>query len=185
MIEKNKKILKWDDISNSVDKLCEWIKPEISHISSIHGVGKGGLIPAIMISDKLNLPYVLTPIENTISISDIVSSGVTLRDYPSTWKGTLYYKTLTSCFCPNVWAVEYNEEEILVFPWETDGKDYLKDKNIQSFLNDPNNNKEEFNPLRESPNTFAHLEDSYYIAGMTNDKEGSFMKFQNKMNKNG
>ena len=185
MIEKNKKILEWNDISSSVNKLCEWIKPEISHISSIHGVGKGGLIPAIMISDKLNLPYVSIPIENTISISDIVNSGVTLRDYSSTWKGTLYYKTLTSCFCPNVWAVEYNEDEILVFPWEIGNEDYLKDKNIQSFLNDPNNNKEEFDYLRESLNKFDHLKDTYYIAGMTNDKEGSFMKFQNKIEKNG
>tara|TARA_Y100000385_G_C12968931_1_gene583143 strand:- start:113 stop:655 length:543 start_codon:yes stop_codon:yes gene_type:complete len=180
MIEKNKKILEWNDVSNSVNKLCEWIKPEISHISSIHGVGKGGLIPAIMISDKLNLPYVLTPIENTISISDIVISGVTLRDYPSTWKGTLYYKTLTSCFCPNVWAVEYNEDEILVFPWETDSKDYLKDKNIQSFLNNPDNNKEEFDHLRESPNKFDHLADANYIGGLTMPKTNT-----NKIGKNG
>jgi len=115
----NKILLSWDDISEAVDKLCSWIKPEISNISSIHGVSRGGLIPAVMISHKLNIPYVSSPIKNTISIDDICNSGVTLRDYSSTWKGVLYYKTETSCFCPNVWGVEYNKDKILVFPWES------------------------------------------------------------------
>jgi hypoxanthine phosphoribosyltransferase len=170
-MQKNQKILRWEDIIISVDKICGWIKPELSNISSIHGISKGGLIPAVMISHKLNIPYVSTPIKNTITIDDICNSGVTLRDYDSTWKGALYYKTLTSCFCPNVWGVEYNDDEILVFPWETDNLDYLKDESIQSFLNNPSNNGKELD----------HLRDGHYIAGMTNDKEGSFMKFQNKI----
>ena len=118
MQEKGKKILSWNDISEAVDKLCGWIKPEMHHLSSFHGLSRGGIIPAVMMSHRLNVPYVTEPISGTMTINDICNSGITLRDYSSTWKGVLYYKTETSCFCPNVWGVEYNEDETLVFPWE-------------------------------------------------------------------
>jgi hypothetical protein len=50
-------------------------------------------------------------------------------------------------------------------------QDYLQSKEFEEFADFVDGNDEEL----------GHLKDSHYIAGMTNDKEGSFMKFQNKI----
>ena len=54
-------------------------------------------------------------------------------------------------------------------------QDYLQSKEFEEFAE------------REDNSVVWSEEDSklHTIGGLTNDKEGSFMKFQNKMNKNG
>lgn len=47
-IEPKKIKLSWDDVSTAVDKVCEIILPEIANVDSIHGISRGGLIPAVM-----------------------------------------------------------------------------------------------------------------------------------------
>ncbi len=169
-ISENKLKLSWDDISNLVDNLCQKIPLELPLIDSVHGIARGGLIPAVMISHKLDLPYVNVVGKNTLVIDDIADSGVTLEKAPGVYTAVLHYKPHTSCFKPNLWAELHEGDEWLIYPWEM-----YDAKPMQDYLND----------IEENENKFAHLEDPYYIAGMTNDKEGSFMKFQNKLNKNG
>jgi len=79
----NKIHLYWSDIELLTDKLCEEITkiPNVTHIS---GLSRGGLIPAVMVSHKLNLPYtdkILWSddkvIRNTLLIDDICDSGET------------------------------------------------------------------------------------------------------------
>lgn len=172
-IEPKKIKLSWDDVSTAVDKVCEIILPEIGNVDSIHGISRGGLIPAVMISHKLSIPYVDVIGRNTMIMDDICDSGVTLRDYPGVWKGALYFKPLTSCFTPTCWGVEHEGDEWLIFPWER-----YDSKPMQDYLKKIDENE------YKSIDKFAHLEDSHYIAGMTNDKQGSFMKFINKLDKN-
>ena len=57
-IDEKRLKLSWDDISRSVDDLCKKIPMELPLIDSVHGIARGGLIPAVMISHKLDLPYV-------------------------------------------------------------------------------------------------------------------------------
>ena len=176
-IEKNKLKLSWDDISRSVDDLCRKIPMELPLIDSVHGIARGGLIPAVMISHKLNLPYVGAVGKNTLVVDDIADSGVTLENAPGVYTAVLHYKPHTSCFKPNLWAELHKGDEWLIYPWEMyDAKpmqDYLQSEEFKEFANFVDGDSKEL----------GHLKDTSYIAGMTNDKERSFMKFQNKINK--
>ena len=126
----NKIILSWSDIDELVDKLCKRIQEESLPIDSVHGLKRGGYIPAVMISHRLNLPYseVITP--TTLVVDDICDTGVTLRDGPGVYTAVLHQKPETSCFTPNIWAELHLGEEWVLYPWERQDsepiQDYLK-----------------------------------------------------------
>ena len=173
-IDENKLKLSWDDISKSVDDLCKKIPMELPLIDSVHGIARGGLIPAVMISHKLDLPYVNAVGPNTLVIDDIADSGVTLEKAPGVYTAVLHYKPHTSCFKPNLWADLHESDEWLIYPWEKyDSKpmqDYLQSKEFSEFAENEDNSlvwPEEDSKL-------------HTIGGLTNDQEGSFMKFVNK-----
>jgi hypoxanthine phosphoribosyltransferase len=178
-IEKNKLKLSWDDISHLVDDLCQKIPLELPLIDSVHGIARGGLIPAVMISHKLDLPYVNVIGKNTLVIDDIADSGVTLEKAPGVYTAVLHYKPHTSCFKPNLWSELHEGDEWLIYPWEMYNakpmQDYLQSEEFLEFAE------------REDNSVVWSEEDSklHTIGGLTNDKEGSFMEFQNKINKNG
>ena len=98
----NKIHLYWSDIELLTDKLCEEIIkiPNVTHIS---GLSRGGLIPAVMVSHKLNLPYtdkILWSddkvIRNTLLIDDICDSGETLYNSEAAITAVLHHKHLGS-----------------------------------------------------------------------------------------
>jgi len=171
----NKIILSWEDVNTSVDNLCKQIPFELPNIDSVHGIPRGGLIPAVLISHKLGLPYVGTVGPNTLVIDDIADTGVTLDKGPGVYTAVLHYKPHTSCFKPSIYSELHEGNEWIIYPWETKDsdpiQDYLKSDEFLEFAEREDNNNEEL----------GHLKDTSYIAGMTNDKEGSFMEFQNKI----
>ena len=185
-----KTYLSWDDIESAVDDLCQQIPFELPNIDSIHGIARGGLIPAVLISHKLGLPYVGLVGPNTLVVDDICDTGVTLDKGPGVYTAVLHYKPHTSCFQPTMWSEIHSGDEWLIYPWET--KDSLP---IQDYLkSDEFNECSRENHLQKLTDQaqdldlgydkeLDHLKDGHYIAGMTNDKEGSFMKFQNKLGK--
>ena len=163
----NKMSVSWWDMTDLIKDLAEKIPFEVPLVDSIYGIPRGGLIPAVMLSHKLGLPMVETIGKNTLVVDDMTDSGVTMNKMPGQWTAVLFHKPHTSVFTPNVYSKLHEGDEWLVFPWEEFDapakQDYLKDDKKQ----------------------FDHLADAHYIAGMTNDKEGSFMKFINKIDKNG
>ncbi len=191
-VKTNQKMyLSWDDVENAVNDLCNKIRFDQINIDSVHGIARGGLIPAVLISHKLGLPYVQAVGKNTLVVDDICDTGVTLEKGPGVYTAVLHYKPHTSCFQPTMWSEIHEGDEWLIYPWET--KDSLP---IQDYLaNDAKKQRDELEEYYKSDEflEFAALQDavnteldkregSHYIAGMTNDKEGSFMKFQNKLN---
>ena len=126
----NKMILSWDDIEELVKEICKQIPLTTPTIDSVHGIARGGLIPAVMVSHLTGLPYVNVVGPNTLVIDDIADSGVTLSNTPGIYTAVLHYKTHTSVFKPNLFAVEYKGDDFLQYPWETDDAapiaDYLK-----------------------------------------------------------
>tara|TARA_Y100000389_G_C17164632_1_gene366123 strand:+ start:51 stop:638 length:588 start_codon:yes stop_codon:yes gene_type:complete len=185
----NKIFLCWDDVDKAVNNLCDKIKHDQPNIDSVHGIPRGGLIPAVLISHKLGLPYVGAVGPNTLVVDDICDSGVTLDKGPGVYTAVLHYKPHTSCFKPTIWSELHEGDEWLIYPWETkDSKpiqDYLANEEEEDFLE-----SDEFAEFAafvdgdngENEGLFDNLEEPHYIAGMTNDKKGSFMKFQNKIN---
>ena len=183
--------MSWKWVDDQIDELAKRLKNrELRYIS---GIPRGGLIPAIMLSHKLGVTYI--PFdeakkfgrhdlrfknEDILLVDDICDSGVTLEKAPGVYTAVLHHKP-TSVFSPSVYAEEVGEEWI-VYPWERDDseakQDYLQSdefKEFAAFVDGDNG---------ENEGLFDDLEKPHYIAGMTNDKEGSFMKFQNKLKNN-
>jgi len=100
---------------------------------------------------------------------------------PGQFTAVLYHKPHTSIFTPNVYSELHKGDEWLVFPWEN-SKAPAKQDYLQSdeFL--------EFAALQDAVGNDTAALDSldvpHYVAGMTNDKKKSFLKFLNKT-KNG
>ena len=172
----NKLYLSWNNIENSVDELCKKITESLLPINSVHGLARGGYIPAVMISHKLNIPYSTTVLRDTLVIDDICDSGKTLEKAPGLYHAVLHYKPHTSSFVPTLWAKEMGDEWI-VYPWERSDaapiQDYLQSDEFKEFAE----RVDEQGPWSEEDDKINT------IGGLTNDKEGSFMKFQNKINK--
>ena len=126
----NKIYLGWDDINDLVNTLCEKIITEQPNIDSVFGLKRGGLIPAVMISHKLGLPWSDVMLPNTLVVDDICDTGVTLKNTIGCNTAVLYYKSHTSCYTPNIYAKEHKGDEWLIFPWEKKDsepiQDYLK-----------------------------------------------------------
>ena len=50
-VKTNQKMyLSWDDVENAVNDLCNKIRFDQINIDSVHGIARGGLIPAVLIS---------------------------------------------------------------------------------------------------------------------------------------
>ena len=169
----------WWDMSDIIKELCDRIPLELPLVDSVYGIPRGGLIPAVMISHHLGLPYVETIGKNTLVVDDICDSGVTLDKMPGQFTAVLFHKPHTSCFTPNVWSKLHEGDEWLVFPWEDfkapAKQDYLQSDEFLEFAE------------REDNSVVWSEEDSKLdtVGGLSNDKDKSFMKFINKLDKNG
>ena len=123
----NKIYLSWDDINKSISTLCEKIITEQPQIDSVFGLKRGGLIPAVMVSHKLGLPWSDVMLPNTLVIDDICDSGNTLINCIGGYTAVLYHKPHTSCYTPNIYAEIHAGDEWLIFPWETQDSPPIQD----------------------------------------------------------
>jgi hypoxanthine phosphoribosyltransferase len=123
----NKIYLSWDDISQLVEILCEKIITELPNIDSVFGLKRGGLIPAVMVSHKLGLPWSDVMLPNTLVIDDIADTGITLKNTIGCYTATLHYKPHTSCYKPNIYAQIHEGNEWIIYPWERKDSEQIQD----------------------------------------------------------
>ena len=172
----SKVYLEWSEIHECVNMLCKQIITDYPNIDSVMGLPRGGLIPAVLISHELDLPFVLHPGKNTLVVDDINDTGHTLSKAPGAYWAVLHNKP-TSKFKDCIYAKEVGDEW-LVYPWEN-----TKAKPMQDYLQ-----SDEFKEFaeREDNSGVWSEEDSklHTIGGLSNDKDRSFMKFINKINNN-
>ena len=67
-IDSNKTKISWWDVDDLVKELCDKIIKDFPNIDSICGIPRGGLIPAVLISHRLSLPYTTNVFLPTISV---------------------------------------------------------------------------------------------------------------------
>jgi hypoxanthine phosphoribosyltransferase len=123
----NKIYLSWDDINNLVNTLCEKIITEQPNIDSVFGISRGGLIPAVMVSHKLDLPWSDVMYPNTLVIDDICDTGVTLKNTIGVYTAVLHYKPHTSCYKPSIYAHIHEGNEWIIYPWEKKDSEPIQD----------------------------------------------------------
>jgi hypoxanthine phosphoribosyltransferase len=129
---KSKTYLTWGDIEYLVDTLCTQITQSKFQIEDIYGMPRGGLIPAVMISHKLDLPLttrIISPF--TLIMDDICDSGETFKElykqYPNNYFACLHFKPETSDFLPHLWADSLYSDDWIVYPWENENADAIQD----------------------------------------------------------
>ena len=122
--------LTWQDIDELVDKLHKEIIKSGIKVEKIYGIPRGGLIPAVLLSHKMNIPltnYMYS--KNVLIIDDICDSGQTLEevltDNPT---AVLHYKPHTSIFKPTLYSEEFKNDDWIVYPWER-----IDSKTIQDY----------------------------------------------------
>ena len=121
----NKVYLSWDDINILVEDLCQTIASSGAEIKSITGIQRGGLIPAVMISHKLHIPFVSRINKDTLVVDDICDTGETLKNTIGMYTATLHHKP-TAAFTPDFYSKEVGTEWI-VYPWERNDSETIQD----------------------------------------------------------
>lgn len=120
-----KKTVNWEQLENYVSCLAKKIKENMGEkIPGIYGLPRGGLVPAVMLSHKLNAPLLLAPCEGCVVVDDIADTGITLKHFAD--KGfkiaVIWYKP-RSTVKPDFFAMKDSRTKMggawIVFPWET------------------------------------------------------------------
>ena len=127
----NKIYVGWNEIEELVDDLCYHISCNHPNIKYVHGLKRGGLIPAVMISHTLGLEYVDTPHfyhDECLIVDDMCDSGVTLEKWNETHiTAVLHYKPHTACVEPTIHAFTHKGDEWIIYPWERDDSETIQD----------------------------------------------------------
>ena len=126
----NKKFITWDYIEAAVDNIASQIESSELNIEYILGMPRGGLIPAVMLSHKLNIPLFRPGMvlnNKVLIVDDICDSGLTLQKYNVITTAVIHYKQ-SAKIEPNFYYSLTPEDKWIVYPWE------LKDsKTIQDY----------------------------------------------------
>ena len=123
----SKRHITWFGIDQLIDKLADKVRHELPNIDSIYGIPRGGLIPAVLLAHKLDLPWSNVMLPNTLVVDDICDSGKTIRDSVGVHTATLYTK-LSAVAQPTITAeVLVDESQWIVFPWESKNADAIQD----------------------------------------------------------
>jgi uncharacterized protein len=123
--------LSWEDVEDMVKVLAEVVRKAPVIVDSIYGIPRGGLIPATLLSHKLNIPMVEVPTESTLVVDDIVDSGLTLSQYAKYSFACLVYKPLTSHLIPTFFALNYVQDYWINFPWEEKNSEKIPDRELE------------------------------------------------------
>jgi hypoxanthine phosphoribosyltransferase len=121
----DRRYLNWNDIDRAINRIIASINSSEIKINAVGGLPRGGLIPAVMLSHRLGIPFVSqaqiqTTIGNILIVDDICDSGRTLKRFKfeeNIYTATLHWKQ-SSEYQPNYfWEIAY-ENEWIVYPWE-------------------------------------------------------------------
>ena len=133
-----KKFYTWNWVNDQIDKIGEKLegleKPQF-----ITGVPRGGLIPAVLMSHKFDIPFIGLEAAKTLPgdlkkkilvIDDIADSGNTLAQIQRhNFKTATLARRYSSSFSPLLVGEDISDDHWLVFPWEN-----IRSKTIQDYL---------------------------------------------------
>lgn len=120
-----KKYLNWNIIEAAIERLALDIQRSGISFKHIGGMPRGGLIPAVMLSHKMNIPFIssanfLKSPGNILIVDDICDSGKTLKQFQfeeNIYTAVIHYKK-SAIYKPNFYWDYANEDKWIVYPWE-------------------------------------------------------------------
>ena len=135
---KEKVFMSWKWVDDQIDELAKRL--DSTELEYISGIPRGGLIPAIMLSHKLNVPYlpfdsvkkycIQNPIvknHRILLVDDICDSGVTMKDYADQFITATLCMRYISETIPEYYGEKIEDDRWLVFPWEKNNSKPLQD----------------------------------------------------------
>lgn len=125
-----KEFITWNVIDEAVTDIAFNIKNTNKDFKGVYGIPRGGLILAVMLSHKLDIPLIMSEDdldENSIIIDDIADTGKTLLDFV---KYESYVVTIheheQSLIKPDYSVIDKGDKWI-VYPWETEDSEEIQD----------------------------------------------------------
>lgn len=118
-----KEYVSWGSVEDYIDEVSKHYKD--IPVTGVYGLPRGGLVFAVMLSHKLNVPMLMAPIKDCIIIDDICDSGESLLHYEENSSSfdkplyhitTMYYKKGAKV-TPEFY-VKTKGDNWIVFPWE-------------------------------------------------------------------
>lgn len=106
----------WDDIEDFVNAVAEWCGDPVG----VYGPPRGGLVFAVMLSHKLHVPMLMAPCKGCLIVDDICDTGDTMKHYRDSLDckiATMYFVE-GACVTPDMWMMEKERGQWVVFPWE-------------------------------------------------------------------
>lgn len=120
-----KELVNWKDIEEYITQVAEYYKDK--KITGVYGLPRGGLVLAVMLSHKMNIPLLMAPTRDCIIIDDICDSGESLIHYTTNRYDDNKYHITTMYFNPDSnmqdkieFYVKIKDENWIVFPWEVE-----------------------------------------------------------------
>ena len=117
----------WITIQDVIWELADKLKASKFKPDFVCGIPRGGLVPAVMLSHAMGIPFVVDheearPDRATLIIDDVADSGSTLSEVtlgPMDRRASLFRKP-RSRVTPDFWVREIKNNIWIVFPWELD-----------------------------------------------------------------
>jgi hypothetical protein len=109
----------WQDFDFAIDHLTGQIIDSEIPFDNIYGIPRGGLIPAVSLSHRLNLPLIVNGndiTKTTLIVDDIADSGKRLTLFPDLYIATIHLNP-TSIVIPRFFVHSKNSDWV-VYPWE-------------------------------------------------------------------
>ena len=125
-----KEFVSWNVIDEAVTDIAFNIKNTNKDFKGVYGIPRGGLILAVMLSHKLDIPLIMSVDEldeNSIIIDDIADTGKTLLDFVEyeSYVVTIHEHE-QSLIKPNYSVIDKGDKWI-VYPWETEDSEEIQD----------------------------------------------------------
>jgi hypoxanthine phosphoribosyltransferase len=121
----DRRFLTWNDIDRAINRIIASINSSEIKINAVGGLPRGGLIPAVMLSHRLGIPFVSQAnikniFGNILIVDDISDTGRTLKQFKfeeNIYTATLHWKQSSEYQPDYFWEIAY-ENEWIVYPWE-------------------------------------------------------------------
>ena len=116
----------WEDFNKAVDVIIDALRRKglLSKVTQIYGIPRGGLVLAVALSHKLNLPMTLALADivargGALIVDDISDSGKTMAIWgPLGVCSATIHRVPSTIYIPDVWAVDRAEGVWVEYPWE-------------------------------------------------------------------
>ena len=117
----------WEGVECYVEAVAsEFKKRSNTSCTGVYGLPRGGLVLAVMLSHRLNVPLLMSPAEDCIIVDDICDSGESLLHYVNNSSGnckhryfiTTLYGNKNAAVQPDYYFKEKPHNTWIVFPWE-------------------------------------------------------------------